>query len=166
MNQKGSWESLQQTLRGERETFHQLSAILLEEHQLLRHMDHHSLSDLAERKEKILGQAKGLEENRTALFLSLLGVDSSSNPMEIMKVLSEQRTPEAQAVREELEAVLEVARTIAAQTRDNASLIHKGLTMVREALRLIYDGAGVTPVYGGSGTLQFPTVNSSMSVRG
>ena len=94
MNQKRSWESLQQTLRGERETFHQLSAILLEEHQLLRHMDHHSLSDLAERKEKILGQAKGLEENRTTLFSSLLGVDGSSNPMEIMKVLSEQSAPE------------------------------------------------------------------------
>ena len=166
MNHSELWERLLQTLRAEHAAYQSLSTLLSEEHDLLQRMDHQGLPNLTERKEVLLVDLRSLEQRRKVLVKDLVGDHQHSHPSEWLKLLSQAPTPWGTRSATELERVLTVAREVAEEGSRNARLIHRGLAMVREALRLIYGGGSQEPVYGESGHLNVPQVTWSVSVHG
>jgi hypothetical protein len=62
--------------------------------------------------------------------------------------------------------LLRLARTIQDQGKKNETLIRRIQHSVREAMHFIYTGLGTGPVYQESGTLNFPSVPSSVHLQG
>ncbi|RMH08896.1 MAG: flagellar protein FlgN [Nitrospirae bacterium] len=166
MDHTAVWQDLLATLRTEQDTYCRLSALLDEEHGLLRRMDHHGLLEVTGRKEPLLHDLRRYEQRRTLLLQTLLGPKPHVDPSKWVIELDQAPSPFGPRASTAFRKLLAVAKTVAEQGRRNAFLTYRGLSMVREALRLIYAGESVQPVYRGSGELALPAVTSSLSIRG
>jgi len=161
-----TWEDLLSLLRSERTTYQQLSTLLIRELDALRNFSDQTLLELAEKKTFVLEELRVLDQRRVFLFARLLGPIRTPNPSEWLRMLPHGPSPWGAQATQEFQNVISLARTVGQQGRQNAELAHRGVSMVREALRLIYSGGEVDPVYQGSGTLRLPTLTSSLSIRG
>ena len=163
MNQPSSWEALIHTLRSERDAYHDLSVLLIEEHPLLRSMDHQRLLEVNSRKEAVLDSIRHLEQERTARLKEFPGSRSLDDFAEWLASTKFSQVEEVQAALNEL---VNIAKRVKQQSEENAGLTFRALYIVREALGLIYSGLGTQPVYGDSGQLTFPSVATSMNLKG
>ncbi|GEM_PF-4833837 len=166
MDSKGLWDDLLGTLRAERTAYHHLSTLLTQEHDALRRMASDLLLELSEKKKVVLSDLRDLDTRRSSLFEALLGSQGIRTPLDWLPALSKAQPPWGGQASAEFREVLKVARRVADQGRQNAELTHRGLGMVREALRLIHGGGNQEPTYEGSGEIRMPAVTSSLSVRG
>lgn len=166
MSQAESWADLLSLLRAERTTYQNLLTLLTQELEALRTICDPVLMELAEKKKVVLEDLRILDQRRVALFGRLLAPMPRPNPMEWVKQLSQAPSPWGPQASWEFKELITIARKVAAQGRQNAELTHRGVSMVREALRLIYSGGEVEPTYQGSGALRLPTLTSSLSVHG
>ena len=166
MDQTAVWQDLLTTLKTEQDAYRCLSALLDEEHGLLRQMDHHGLLDVTGRKESLLHDLRLYEQRRTSLLQTLLGPKPHADPPQWVIELDQAPPPFGPRASKAFQQLLATAKTVAEQGRRNALLTYRGLSMVREALRLIYAGGVAPPVYRESGELVLPAVTSSLSVRG
>ncbi len=166
MNSRGLWDDLLGTLRAERTSYHHLFTLLTQEHDALRHMASDSLRDLTEKKKVVLSDLRDLDSRRLALFETLLGPQLIHTPLDWIPFLRNAPQPWGGQASAEFREVVNVARNVADQGRHNAELTHRGLGMVREALRLIHGGGLQEPTYQGTGEMQLPPVTSSLSVLG
>ena len=166
MSQAETWEDLLSLLRAERTTYQHLSTLLTQELDALRAFSDQGLLEIAEKKKVVLEDLRFLDQRRVNLFTRLLRPMSPQNPTEWLQHLSQASSPWGAQASLEFKGVMVIARTVAQQGRQNAELMHRGVSMVREALRLIYSGGEVEPTYQGSGTLRLPTFTSSLSVQG
>lgn len=166
MNSTGLWDDLLGTLRAERTTYHHLSTLLTQEHEALRRMTSDLLFDLTEKKKLVLSDLRDLDTRRLGLFETLLGAQPIHTPLDWLPHLTQAQAPWGGQASAEFREVLKVARLVADQGRQNAELTHRGLGIVREALRLIHGGGDEEPTYQGSGEIQLPPVTSSLSVHG
>lgn len=166
MNSTGLWDDLLGTLRAERTTYHHLSTLLSQEHDALRRMSSDLLLDLAEKKKVVLSDLRDLDTRRLTLFETLLGSQKILTPLDWLPHLTQAQAPWGGQASAEFREVLKVARRVVDQGRQNAELTHRGLGLVREALRLIHGGGSQEPTYQGSGEIRLPSVTSSLSVHG
>jgi hypothetical protein len=166
MNSTGLWDDLLGTLRAERTTYHHLSTLLTQEHEALRQMTSDLLLELTEKKKVVLSDLRDLDTRRLGLFDALLGLQVIQTPLDWLPYLTNAQAPWGGQASAEYREVLKVARLVADQGRQNAELTHRGLGIVREALRLIHGGGEQEPTYQGSGEIQLPRVTSSLSVHG
>jgi hypothetical protein len=166
MNSPGLWDDLLGTLRAERTTYQHLSMLLAQEHEALRRMTSDLLLDLAEKKKVVLSDLRDLDTRRLGLFETLLGSQPIRTPLDWLTHLAKAQAPWGGQASAEFREVIKVARLVADQGRQNAELTHRGLGMVREALRLIHGGGNQEPTYEGSGEIRLPSVTSSLSVHG
>jgi len=162
----GSWGDLLGTLRAERTTYQHLLVLLTQEHDALRTMSSDLLLDLAEQKTVVLSDLRDLDTRRLRLFESLMGIPSVPTPLDWLPHLVHAQAPWGGQASAEFREVLKVARRVADLGRQNAELTHRGLGIVREALRLIHRGGNQDPTYEGSGEIRLPPVTSSLSVHG
>ncbi len=165
MNQAESWEDLLSLLRAERTTYQHLSNLLTQELDALRTICDQALLELAEKKKVVLEDLRFLDQRRVMLLARLLG-PMPKNPTEWLPQLSRGPSPWGPQTSLEFKEVMKIARKVAEQGRQNAELTHRGVSMVREALRLIHSGGDVEPTYQGTGALRLPTFTSSLSVEG
>jgi flagellar biosynthesis/type III secretory pathway chaperone len=166
MNSTALWSDLLGTLRAERTTYHHLFTLLTQEHDALRRMASSPLLELAENKKVVLSDLRDLDTRRVTLFESLLGPHSIHAPLDWLPHLTQALPPWGGQAAAEFREVVKVARRVADQGRQNAELTHRGLGMVREALRLIHGGGNQDSTYEGSGEIRMPSVTSSLSVHG
>ena len=166
MNSSGLWDDLLGILRAERTSYHHLSTLLTQEHEALRRMASGSLLELTEKKKVVLSDLRDLDSRRLTLFETLLGPQLVHTPLDWIPFLRKAQAPWGGQASVEFREVVNVARSVAGQGRQNAELTHHGLGMVREALRLIHGGGIHEPTYQGSGEMQMPPVTSSLSVHG
>jgi len=166
MNSSRLWDDLLGTLRAERTSYHHLSALLAQEHDALRRMASDSLLELNEKKKAVLSELRDLDSRRLTLFETLLGPQLIHTPLDWIPFLRQAQPPWGGQASAEFREVIKVARNVAGQGRQNAELTHRGLGMVREALRIIHGGGIQEPTYQGSGEMQLPPVTSSLSVHG
>lgn len=166
MSQAESWEGLLSLLCAERTTYQHLSTLLTQELGALRTISDPALVELAEKKKIVLEDLRSLDQRRVVLFTRLLGPIATPNPTEWLHHLSLAPAPWGARASLEFKGLMSIARKVAEQGRQNAELTHRGVSMVREALRLIYSGGEVEPTYQGSGALRLPSFTSSLSVHG
>ena len=162
----GLWDDLLGTLRAERATYHHLSTLLTQEHEALRQMSSDQLLSLTEKKKIVLSDLRDLDTRRLTLFESLFGSHPIHTPLDWLPYLTNAQAPWGGQASAEFREVLKIARRVADQGRQNAELTHRGLGIVREALRLIHRGGNQEPTYEGSGEISMPEVTSSISVHG
>ena len=155
MNQPASWEALIHTLRSEREAYHDLSVLLIEELPFLKSMDHQRLLEVNSRKETVLDSIRRLEQERLACLKEFAGCRSLDDFAKWLASADFSHVREVQAALNEL---VNMAKRVKQQSEENAALTFRALYIVREALSLIYSGLGTQPVYGDSGQLTFPSV--------
>jgi len=166
MNQEESWKDLLGLLRAERTTYQHLSTLLTQELDALRAISNQALIELAEKKKIVLEDLRFLDQRRVQLFTRLLGPMPTPNPTEWLRQLSQAPAPGGPRALLEFKGVISIARKVAEQGRQNAELTHRGVSMVREALRLIHSGGDVEPTYQGTGALRLPLSTASLSVHG
>ena len=166
MNQTESWEDLLSLLRAERTTYQHLSTLLAQELDALKTISDQSLLSLAEKKKVVLEDLRFLDQRRNLLITRLIGPPPSQNPSQWLQHVSQIPAPWGSRISLEFKGVISVAKKVANQGRQNAELTHRGVSMVREALRLIHSGGEIEPTYQGTGALRLPSLTSSLSVRG
>lgn len=160
------WQELEHVLKAEQDAYRRFSVLLAEEHEALCRFDPLPLPPLTLRKEELLRELQVLERQRLGLCHLVTGDAENQNPETVRHVFSEMDHPEGRALSEQMTGMLALARDAAKQAKRNATLIFRGLSMVREALRLIHAGGDIAPVYGEGGYCRLPPGPSSLSVEG
>ncbi len=158
-----TWDSLLDLIDTLQEIFQEFLALLCEEEQLLLKMDRQQIAGVTERKEQVLDAMCRYEQQVMSVLEDLAGPENLEAIGQWLKNVHE---PQAVLVNERLHELMGVAHKIQAQGKKNEAIIRRTQHVVGEAINLIYTGLGNGPVYQGSGTLQAPSVLSSVHLHG
>ena len=122
------------------------------------------LREITQQKEQILSSIRQLEQARLSRLNDLIG-DQALDAL--TDWLRRHQVPESKKVQAALNRLVSISELkVKQQSEKNATLIFRGLYVVREALSLMYTGLGTQPVYGDSGQLTFPSVATSLNFKG
>ncbi len=157
------WDELLVILAEAQSSFQEYIALLAHEERTLRMMDRQGLTDVNDQKEQVLNRICRLEQQVEGKLQLLVGVTVTKSIWSWLKKASE---PRAQSAHAKLAELLRLARMIQEQGKKNEALIHRIQHRVQEAIHFMYTGVGTGPVYQGSGTLNFPSVPSSVHLQG
>lgn len=158
-----SWECLFELLGDMRLNFENFLSLLQEEEFLLHKMERQRMVEVTEKKEQVLDAICRYEQQVVVVLQQLAG---PKNQERLGAWLQNTQQPEASTANTLLHDLSALTQTIHEQGKKNAVLIGRTQHVVREAINLIYTGLGKGPVYQGSGTLQFPSVLSSVHLHG
>jgi hypothetical protein len=161
--QQATWDGLLVMLAEAQSSYQEYIALLSHEERTLRIMDRQGLTDVNGQKEQVLNRMCRLEQQVERDLQQLAGV---TVPQNIGSWLKKAGHPRAQSAHAMLAELLRLARRIQEQGKKNEALIQRIQYRVREAIHFIYTGMGTGPVYQGSGTLNFPSVPSSVHLQG
>jgi len=158
-----TWERLLGMLTQAQSSFQCYIGLLAHEERNLRIMDRQGLTEVNDQKEQVLEEMCRLEQQVKGELQQLAGSHAHESVSSwLMKV----QDPRAQLAHGMLIELLRLARTIQDQGKTNETLIGRIQRSVREAMNFIYTGLGSGPVYQESGTLNFPSVPSSVHLQG
>lgn len=166
MDQTRQWTQLIQALETERNAYQELSALLRKEHECLCQWNHQGLFEITGKKEEVVSLLASLEVQRVSLLQELTNAKPTLESYVFPPFWIKHFPPFSQVAGHRVQELMETASNAAKLSRTNKLLVYRGLSLVREALRLIHSGIGNEPVYGGAGTLEFPAVSSSLTVLG
>ncbi|MDH4194186.1 MAG: flagellar protein FlgN [Nitrospirota bacterium] len=161
--QHATWERLLTLLAEAQSLFQEYVSLLSHEERTLRIMDRQGLTDVNSQKEQVLDAMCRLEQQVERELRQLGGPEVHES---IRSWLQKARDPRAQSAHGLLTELLRLADTIQKQGKKNESLIRRIQHRVGEAIHFMYTGVGTGPVYQGSGTLNFPSVPSSVHLQG
>ena len=161
--QHATWERLLAMLAEAQSSFQEYFSLLSREERILRVMDRQGLTAVNSQKEHVLDAMCRLAQQveRELRHLGGVGVHES-----IWNWLTNVQDPRAQSAHDMLTELLRLASTIQEQGKKNEGLICRIQHRVREAIHFMYTGLGTAPVYQGSGTLNFPSLPSSVHLQG
>ncbi len=160
---QASWNHLLVALEDMHAAFEQFLAFLCDEERLLSAMDRQGVAELADKKEQALAVMCRYEKQVSLAIHQLAGPEHRGH---IHDWLNQVRHPQAMKASTIFYELIGLTRKIQVQGRKNEILIRRMQCVVREAINIIYAGLGAGPVYQGSGTLQFSSVPSSVSLQG
>jgi hypothetical protein len=143
--------------------FQRYVGLLAHEERTLRIMDRQGLTEVNNQKEQVLDAMCRLEQQIERELQQLAGSHIHES---VRSWLKKAQDPRAQSAHGMLIELLCLARTIQDQGKKNETLIRRIQHSVREAMHFIYTGLGTGPVYQESGTLNFPSVPSSVHLQG
>jgi hypothetical protein len=161
--QQATWERLLVILEEAQSSFQQYFSLLSHEEHTLRTMDPKGLTDVNSQKEQVLDAMCRLAQQVERELRWLAGLEAHES---IWSWLKKARDPRAQLAHGMLTELLRLARRIQEQGKRNEDFIRRIQHRVREAIHFMYTGVGTGPVYQGSGTLNFPSVPSSVHLQG
>jgi hypothetical protein len=161
--QSATWERLLVMLTEAQSAFQRYVGLLAHEERTLRIMDRQGLTEVNNQKEQVLDTMCQLERQVESELQQLAG---SYIHESVRSWLKKVQDPRAQSAHDRLIELLRLARTIQEQSKKNETLIRRIQHSVREAMQFIYIGLGTGPVYQESGTLNFPSVPSSVHLQG
>lgn len=161
--QSASWERLLVMLTEAQSLFQRYVGLLAHEERTLRIMDRQGLTEVNNQKEQVLDAMCRLEQQVERELQQLVGSHIHES---VRSWLKKAQDPRAQSAHGMLIELLRLARTIQDQGKKNETLIRRIQHSVREAMHFIYTGLGTGPVYQESGTLNFPSVPSSVHLQG
>jgi len=144
-------------------SFQEYFSLLSHEERTLRVMDRQGLTDVNSQKEQVLDAMFQLEQQVERELRQLGGSEGQES---IWNWLKKARDPRAQSAHGMLIELLRLGRIIQEQGKKNEVLIRRIQHRVGEAIHFMYAGLGTGPVYQGSGTLNFPSVPSSVHLQG
>ena len=144
-------------------SFQRFIVLLSDEERTLRNMDRQGLTDVNGQKEQVLDVMCRLEQQVESELQQLSG---SEVPESMWSWLKNTGDPRAQSAHVMLIELQRLARSIQEQGKQNESLIHRTQQKVREAIHFMYTGWGTGLVYQGSGTVNVPSVPSSVHLQG
>ncbi|MDH5698459.1 MAG: flagellar protein FlgN [Nitrospirota bacterium] len=161
--QSATWERLLEMLAEAQSAFQQYGVLLFQEAHSLRIMDQPNLFEVNGKKEQVLDTMRRLEQQVEHELHQLAGAVVQES---IWNWLKSVQDPRAQSAQRMLLELLRLGRLIQEQGRKNEAMIRPIYHRVREAIHVIYTGLGTGPVYQGSGSLNFPSVPSSVHLQG
>ncbi len=161
--QQAMWDRLLLLLADTQSSFQEYIVLLSHEERTLRIMDRQGLTDVNGQKEQVLNRMCRLEQQVESELQQLAGATVTQS---IWSWLKKAGHPLAQSAHAMLAELLRLSRMIQEQGKKNEALIHRIQYRVREAIHFMYTGMGTGPVYQGSGTLNFPSVPSSVHLQG
>jgi hypothetical protein len=161
--QQATWERLLAMLGEAQSSFQEYFFLLSHEERTLRIMDRQGLADVNSQKEEVLDVMCRLEQQVEREIQQLAGPAVHEGTWSWLKKSPD---PRAQSAHGMLNELLRLAHTIQKQGKKNEALIRRIQHRVGEAIHFMYTGLGRGPVYQGSGTLNFPSVPSSVHLQG
>jgi hypothetical protein len=161
--QSATWERLLGMLTEAQSSFQCYVGLLAHEERTLRIMDRQELAEVNNQKEQVLDAMCQLERQVESELQQLAGPYIHESVSSWLKKVQD---PRARTAHDRLIELLRLACTIQEQGKKNETLIRRIQYSVREAMQFIYIGLGTGPVYQESGTLNFPSVPSSVHLQG
>ncbi len=158
-----TWDHLLVLIHTLQEKFQEFLALLCEEERFLLKMDREEVAAVTERKEQVLDAMCRYEQQVMSLLEGLAGPENRETLGQWLKNVHE---PQALLANDRFHELMGLAQKIQAQGKKNETIIRRTQHVVGEAINLIYTGLGNGPVYEGSGTLQAPSVLSSVHLHG
>jgi hypothetical protein len=158
-----TWERLLGLLTEAQSSFQCYVGLLAHEERTLRLMDRQGLTEVNNQKEHGLEAMCRLEQQVKDELQQLAGSHAQESVRSWLKKVQD---PRAQLAHDMLIELLRLAHTIQDQGKKNETLIGRIQHSVCEAIQFIYAGLGTGPVYQESGTLNFPSVPSSVHLQG
>ena len=158
-----TWDHLLVLLGEMHVVFEEFMVFLCEEERMLLGMDRQGVATVTEKKEQVLDVMCRYEQQVKVVLHQLAGPDQQKR---LGPWLQEARQPQASSANLILHELSTLTRTIQEQGKKNEVLIGRTQHVVREAINIIYTGLGTGPMYGGSGTLHFPSVPTSVHLHG
>lgn len=144
-------------------SFQEYFFLLSHEERTLQTMDRQGLADINNQKEEVLDVMCRLEQQVERELQLLVGSEVREASWSWLKKSPD---PRAQSAHGMLNELLRLAHMIQKQGKKNEGLIRRIQHKVGMAIHFMYTGLGTGPVYQGSGTLNFPSVPSSVHLQG
>jgi hypothetical protein len=144
-------------------SFQQYLRLLALEERTLRIMDRQGLTEVNSQKEQVLDAMCRLEPQIEREFQQLAGVEGQRS---LWSWLSKSHDPRAKSAHGLLTELLGLAGLIQDQGKKNEALICRTQLRVREAIHFMSTKWSPGPLYQGSGSLNFPSVPSSVHLQG